>query len=208
MRFPGAVLLVLLTMLAAAGAADARLASAPSSSPRLLAVPRAIDAMCETTARHYGIKVLCPTVLPRASVGWPRGLPPPELHATLYGTKKLFAGLSFGYGAPWEPGLSPGYKQNAWRNRPCCFLHFDLVRANPRYWGPGGVRPQHATRVRLGGRVGWLRPADGRGELFGNHLRFYFRVSGVMWAATLHSFGNGTTRLLASLVKHVRIVTP
>lgn len=62
--------------------------------------------------------------------------------------------------------------------------------------------------MHLGGRVGWLRPADGKGTLFGNHVRFFFRVDGVMWAATLHSFGNGTTALLGRLVKHLRTVTP
>jgi hypothetical protein len=208
MGFTRGFLVALVPALSLAGASGAGPPSASLSAPRLLPVPRAIRATCETTARQFGIRVLCPTMLPRASVGWPRGRPPPSVHVMLYGTRHLFAGLSFGYGAPWEPGVSPGYEQNAWRNRPCCFMHFDLVRANARYWGPDGVRPHDARRVHLGGRVGWLRPADGRGALFGNHVRFFFRADRVMWAATLHSFGNGTTPLLARLVKRLRIVAP
>lgn len=106
-----------------------------------------------------------------------------------------FAGLSFMYfGGPPING-------------PRRFLHFELDRRSRCYYGDPGGRPPDSHRTRLGGRVGWLRPADGEGGYFGNHVRFFFRVGRSGWVASLHSFGIATTRLLARLVKRARVVT-
>src|SRR6266508_1841720 len=157
----------------------------------------------------------CPRRLPLASLpGWraPRGTPPPILVAQRYrpfrdGRARL-VGVSFGYGAPWEPDSGPDWRQHLWRNRPCCFLHFELYRAIK------GTPPMaaHVERAPLGGRSGLLAAAAGYGlgcdgPFFCNHLRFYWRERGSWYVATLHHFGVPETRtLLDRLVRELRPV--
>lgn len=108
-----------------------------------------------------------------------------------------FAGLSFMYDAK-PPGSDPSG-----------FLHFELDPRNLAYNGFPEGRPSSDSRwTRLGGRLGWLRSADGKGGYFGDHVRFFFAVGKTKWAATLHSFGPATTALLGRLVRRLRLVTP
>ena len=113
----------------------------------------------------------------------------------------------FTYGAPWENDVT-----QLWRNRPCCFLHFDLYR---RLSGPplvpGGARP-----AVVGGKHGLLAPAYGlgmacgggnRGIYFCNHVRFAWREAGKWYVATLHTFGRGTRPLLGRLIRELRPIT-
>lgn len=157
---------------------------------------------------------LCPRRLPRASLAYRAGATPPELTAErfrpLLNGGAFEAGISFSYGAPWEPDSGPDWQQHAWRNRPCCFLHFDLwhaVRGKPTF--PETTRP--AT---VGGVHGDLALATGAGlgcgprnagVYFCNHVRFRWKQGGMWFVATLHSFGNAETRaLLGRIIRELR----
>jgi hypothetical protein len=156
---------------------------------------------------------LCPRRLPRAWIAY-RGSRPPALTAERFAPGRngdaIEAGISFSYGAPWEPGSGPDWRQHAWRNRPCCFLHFDLWRAlrgKPTF-------PDTARPATLGGRKGDLAPAasaglacgaGNAGVYFCNHVRFRWKQGGSWFVATLHSFGNAeTTVLLGRLIRELR----
>jgi YVTN family beta-propeller protein len=149
--------------------------------------------------------VLCPSVLPRATLSW-IGFPPPAIHASPWGGK-LEPGLDIGYGAPWEPGAQ-GWRAHLWRNHVCCFLHFDVYRR------PAGRRtiPSTARPAMLGGRHGLLKAAAGyglacRGDAYlywCNHAAFLWREDGVPYVASLHNFGRGTVPLLGRLVAGLR----
>jgi hypothetical protein len=115
-------------------------------------------------------------------------------------------GLSFRYGTPVEPTPHwPAWRRNVWRNRPCCFLHFDVLWTPDR---PDAIPPGARPAV-VGGKRGLLKPAgsysmsNGPGNediYFGNHWRFTWLEGRVRFVATLHTFGPGTRRLLGRLV--------
>jgi hypothetical protein len=160
---------------------------------------------------------LCPRRLPRAWIAYRHGAAPPQLTAVRVAAGRngnaIEVGIMFSYGAPWEPDSGPDWKKHAWRNRPCCFFHFDLrhaVRGKPTV--PDAARP--AT---VGGRRGDLAVATGAGLACGagnagvyfcNHVRFRWKQDGSWYIATLHSFGNhATTALLGRLIKELRPIT-
>lgn len=185
-------------LVAGCGASGQRTSAQPKTSTDgvpLFPVAATLTATCQREAGHYHSLVLCPSVLPRASIG-SRSLR--RLRLTLYhGSPCGFAGVSFMYVG--GPSL----------HRPSGFLHFELDRRSRCYFGDPGGRPPGSHWTRLGGRVGWLEPAGPAPDwYFGDHVRFYFRVDKTGWVATLHSFGRGTTPLLARLVKRVDIVEP
>lgn len=174
----------------------------PVASARLYPAPKWVTVTCKQTADHFKIRVLCPAVLPRASLDQ-GDLPPPKVQLLVIRGGGYFGGFSFLYGAPLPTpkGYSPA------RDSPASFLHFEVDPANNGYYGGLNVR-QDARHVRLGGRVGWLRPADARGPFFGGHVRFYFKFAGHTWAATLHNYGTGTTALLDRIITRLRTVAP
>jgi hypothetical protein len=158
-----------------------------------------VTAQCESTARRFHAEVLCPSVLPKATVSVPRRFANlRRLRVIVYHAQGAgFAGLSFMYDA--EPPGKP----------PSGFLHFELDPRNLAYNSYPKGRPSCDSRwTRLGGRPGWLRPADGKGAYFGDHVRFFFAVGKTKWVASLHSFGRATTPLLARLVRQLKTVTP
>jgi hypothetical protein len=178
--------------------------------PILEAAPASVVAQCQLVQARIRVAVLCPRKVPRA---WLRawrarpGTPPPVLSAqhTEYldrGGRNLL--MTFGYGAPWEPDSGPGW-QHLWRNRPCCFLHFELFTrtAGRPFATTAGVRGV------LAGHLGVYLPALGnkpqcgaveRSAFWCNHAVFIWRQAGVQYAATLHYFGSGTRALLGRLV--------
>jgi hypothetical protein len=172
-----------------------------------------LSASVLTQCRLARVVELCPRRLPRASIAYRAQTPPPltaERFAAGRNGNAIEAGLSFTYGAPWEPDSGPDWRQHAWRNRPCCFLHFELwhaLRGKPTL--PDAARP--AT---LGGHQGDLAPAMGAGlgcgagnaaVYFCNHVRFRWKQGGSWFVATLHSFGNSeTTVLLGRLIRELR----
>ncbi len=120
-------------------------------------------------------------------------------------------GLDMGYGAPWEPP-GRGWRAHLWRNRPCCFLHFEV------YQRPAGraAIPSNARPATLGGRRGLLKAAAGYGlacpgdaHLYWcNHAAFLWTERGTRYVATLHLFGRrATIRLLGRLVASLRPAT-
>ena len=157
---------------------------------------------------------ICPARLPRATIALGRPSPPP-VYAERYRPGRngdaVMVGMSFSYGAPWEPGSGSGWRHHLWRNRPCCFLHLEIwrsLRGVPPF-------PDGAHRARLAGRVGDLAPATGYGLACGagnagvwfcNHTRFRWRESGVWYVASIHRFGKGgeDTRLLGRLIAELR----
>jgi DNA-binding beta-propeller fold protein YncE len=206
---------------AAVTAAVAVAGSAPGAAPRrsdpplpaafapirLTTAPGRVLARCRSIERRAHVPILCPTLLPRAFAGGIPGVPPPALVVTPMGDffQHRITGVDIAYGAPWESG---GWRAHRWRNRPCCFFHFDVFRrSRSRRAIPPGSR-----RARLGGRDGLLVPARegefyGNGLYWANHVRFLWQEHGVPYVATLHTFGERPTeRLLGRLVGSLRPV--
>ena len=173
----------------------------------LLPVPVRAVARCRSIQARAGVSLLCPTLLPRAIFGGVPGTPPRAVSVQPTGDffRRRIAGVDIAYGAPWE---GPGWRAHRWRNRPCCFLHFDVFRRAPGLAAiPKGARP--AT---LGGRHGLLAQAR-EGSFYGselywaNHVRFLWHERGVLYIATLHTFGEAETeRLLGRLIASLRPV--
>jgi hypothetical protein len=209
------------------------LRTAPDPAPasalapvRLLPTPARVLTQCRLAQAHSRFPILCPARLPRPFIGWPRNDRPPEPSAERLpapGTswrsrsdpryrKRQAGGLSIGYGAPWEPDSGPDWRLHLWRNRPCCFLHFEVFRrAEGLQHIPAGVRP--AT---LGGRRGLIKDATSYGLAsrendylyFANHTRFLWHEDGVAYVATLHRFGTKQEGrvLLGRLIRELRPV--
>lgn len=180
---------------------DPRLKSAATIN--LVEAPWTVTWSCRRLQARVRFAVLCPTVLPRAVLGYP-GEPPPVLGSDRYASSE--PGLDIGYGAPWETDSGGGVTKakvapHLWRNRPCCFLHFVVQRQV-------GPVPPTAEPHALGGVRGRLLPATGAyygGPYFANHVRFFFRRFGVNYVATLHAFGNeATAALLGRIVAGLR----
>jgi YVTN family beta-propeller protein len=173
---------------------------------RLVPLSARVVSRCRLIQSLARVPLLCPTLLPRATVGYP-GLPPSALSVQAitnsFGWK--VAGVDIGYGAPWE---GSGWRAHRWRNRPCCFLHFNVFRrASGRRAVPTRARPATA-----GGKHGLLVPAR-EGTYYGselysaNHVRFLWRAAGANWVATLHTFGESATeQLLGRLIASLRPV--
>ena len=177
---------------------------------RLYALPKRVLTKC-----HLARAVqLCPRRLPRAWIAYRRGAIPPALTAERFAARRNGSdsevGISFSYGAPWEPDSGPGWQQHLWRNRPCCFFHFELwhaLRGRPTF-------PDTARPAAVGSLHGDLAPATGAGlgcgagnagVYFCNHVRFRWKQGGSWFVATLHSFGNReTTALLGRLIRELR----
>jgi hypothetical protein len=174
---------------------------------RLVRSPPGVARVCRRVQARSASPVLCPAHLPRAFIGWPRGAPAPKISAS-----PLPGGINVGYGAPWEPDSGPDWRLHLWRNRPCCFLHFEVFRRPPgRAQVPATARP-----AALGGRRGLLADASSYGLASGgrdylyyaNHTRFLWRERGVPYVATLHRFGTAdeTRALLGRLLRGLRPV--
>jgi hypothetical protein len=213
MRFRGCLLA--LVVAAALTEAPGATGDAPPASVFRDAVlrpaPTAVRVQCQRAQARTLVPVLCPTRLPAATLGaWstPAGTPPPPLSAQVSdyldrGGRNIL--LTVGYGAPFEPDFGPGWRAHLWRNRPCCFLHFEVfARARGRSLPTVGGQP-----AALGGHRGIFLPALGnrvqcgstsRASFWCNHSVFVWRERGIQYAATLHYFGRGTRALLGRLV--------
>jgi hypothetical protein len=190
---------------------------------RLYPAPPSIVNRCRVAQARSRFPILCPARLPRPFIAWGREKPPALLAEMLpapgsswrsrsdpaYRNRRL-SGVSIGYGAPWEPDSGADWRRHLWRNRPCCFLHFEVFwRAEGRQHVPPGARP--AT---LGGRRGQLKDATSYGlaaptedgPYWANHARFLWREDGVPYVATLHRFGTKqeTRALLERLISELR----
>lgn len=177
--------------------------------PTLEPVPAAIARACVEMAARTPGRILCPRRLPRPFLGNLPGHEPLPLRLSIlsgrYGGGRLVpVGASFGYGAGWEPASGRDWKLHAWRNRPCCFLHFDVYEAPPR---PDWLRADRARPLRLAGRSGFFAWSSYHAPIgFSNHVRFAWREHGRWYVATLHFFGPGTKPLLEALVRELRPV--
>ena len=206
------------------------LTAAPDPAPpralapaRLFPTPARVIVQCRLAQARASFPILCPVRLPRPFVGWPRDEPPDAVAEILLAPgassrsraqrrRAPAGGLSIGYGAPWEPSSGPDWRLHLWRNRPCCFLHFELGRrAEGRRHVPAGAEP-----AQLGGRRGLLKDATTYGAFsregdhlyWANHTRFLWRENGVPYVATLHRFGTEqeTRALLGRLLRQLRPV--
>ena len=216
----------------AIGACRQPLKPAPDPAPasalapaRLLPTPIRILTQCRLAQARSPFPILCPARLPRPFLSWPRAEPPRPAAERLPapGTswrsrsdpryrQRSFGGVSIGYGAPWEPDSGRDWRLHLWRNRPCCFLHFEV------FWRREGGRhvPAGARPAKLGGRRGLLKDAssyalvsrDNDHLYFPNHPRFLWREKDIPYVATLHRFGTKreTRALLARLIRELRPV--
>ena len=172
---------------------------------RLFPTPVRVLTQCRLKQAQTAFPILCPARLPRPFLSWPPGEPLPAVHA-----ERIPGGLTIGYGGPWEPDSGPDWRLHLWRNRPCCFLHFELFRRAPgRRNMPAGARS-----ASLGGRHGLLKYATSYGPIgasgdymyWPNHVRFLWRENGVDYVASLHRFGTNaeTHALLGRLIRGLR----
>jgi hypothetical protein len=217
MRLRLVALIVIGSLASATGAAISGNTTdpAPRAAFALLRL-QAVPAWAELRCRRSGVR-LCPSALPRPFLGpllstGENGHPPAlQVQTKTYLDRGgRFAWVSFSYGGDWEPDSGPDWRQHLWRNRPCCFLHFEVYR---RLSGPP-VISENGKPAAIGGRRGYLAQAVGSGTSCGppngngdhaaywcNHLRFVWKQNGTWYAAGLHSFGRGTRDLLAQLVR-------
>ena len=205
---------VVLSSAAVAHAGEPMFTYAPRhvfSQPKLYPLPRQAVVQCQL-ARKLGVR---PARLPRATVALRPEDAPPRLVAERYRPGRngsaVLVGTSFAYGAPWEPASGPNWRAHLWRNRPCCFLHFEIWRAlagKPTF-------PSTAQPASLGGHRGDLARATGyglacgpgdAGVFFCNHTRFRWQANGVWFIASLHRFGSmgETQALLNRLIRQLR----
>ena len=208
----GAVGVIAIVAATAAGAWSDPRPPTVMAPTTLSPLPRQALNQCRLATR-LGI---CPTRLPRAFIGL-RG-PPPQLVAERFkqlNGRTLLVGMSFSYGAPWEPDSGAGWQDHVWRNRPCCFLHFELwksLRGRPGF-------PEKSRRAVIGGRHGDLAPSSGfgmacgpgnAGVFFCNHTRFRWRAGKTWYVASLHRFGaeRETQVLLGKILSTLRPVRP
>ena len=192
---------------------------------RLLSTPARVLAQCRHAEARSPFPILCPRRLPRPFVGWRQNEPPRltalvlpapgsswSSHSDPRYLHRRLAGVTIGYGEPWEPDSGPDWRVRLWRNRPCCFLHFEVFRRGAgRAQIPAGARP-----AELGGRRGLLKDASAYGlasptgdyMYFSNHTRFLWRDHGVDYVATLHRFGTKaeTRALLGRLIRELKPV--
>jgi hypothetical protein len=192
---------------------------------RLLPTPDRVLALCRRAQARSPHSILCPRRLPRPFIGW-RGHEPRLDAAMLPAPGAVWSsrsdpryrnrragGVTIGYGGPWEPDSGPDWQVHLWRNRPCCFLHFEIFwRRSGRQQIPAGARP-----AELGGRRGLLKDATSWGIAspgddylyWPNHTRFLWRENGVDYVASLHRFGTKaeTRALLGRLILELRPVT-
>ncbi len=208
-------LLLAVTALAGPPVAVAAPADAPPPgvlrpAPLVPLAPQTV-AKCRRFARAAHVALLCPRRLPRSWVG-PPGFPPPRLTADRVLARGVgqrpTIGVDFHYGFAWEPSHGPGWRRHLWRNRPCCFLHFEVYRRPDRRPVPWRARP-----AVLGGRPGLLLAARGYGisapghrGYWANHHTFFWRERRTNYVASLHLFGPGTRALLDRLVAELRPV--
>jgi hypothetical protein len=194
------------------------------SPPKLLPTPRRVIAECRRAQGRSPFPILCPLRLPRPLVAW-RGDVPRLVAAMLPAPGTVWSsrsdprylhrragGVTIGYGGPWEPDSGPDWREHLWRNRPCCFLHFEI------FWRRAGRRqiPSGARPATLGDRRGLLKAASSYGlasptgdyMYFPNHTRFLWREHGVDYVATLHRFGKTaeTRALLGRLIRELEPV--
>ena len=174
---------------------------------RLVPLHPAGRSLCTRVQARTSIPILCPVRLPRATTGW-ADRPPPKLVLSAFENwpGRRSTGISFSYGAPWEPGSGRDWRHHLWRNRPCCFLHFDVLT---RPWTKAAV-PAGAREAVVGGKRGFLKHATTWGMggedylYFPNHARFVWRDRRIAHVATLHYFGRGTRTLLGRLIRELR----
>lgn len=197
--------------------------AAAFATPRLFPTPRRVLNQCRLAQARSRFPILCPVRLPRPFLGWPNADPPMPAAQRLPAPgvawrsrsderyrNRTFSGVSIGYGAPWEPDSGPDWRLHLWRNRPCCFLHFEV------FWRQEGPRhvPAGARSATIGGRRGLLKDATSYGLVapnndhlyWSNHTRFLWRENGVPYVATLHRFGKPeeTRALLDRLIRELR----
>jgi hypothetical protein len=183
-----------------------RVGRAPT--PRLWPLPERTRRQCARLQAHVHFVVLCPQQVPRPTRGWTRGDRPPPFYSDIFGSPQhpelpTPYGIEVGYSAAVEPQSGRNSRRLVWHNRPCCFLHFTV-------FVPHGPLPSGLVRARIGGKRGEALYARGYGLrgsqrfYWANHTWFFWRERGVVYAASLHYFGDGTTDLLARLIGQLK----
>jgi hypothetical protein len=187
----------------------------------LLPVRRPVERLCHSVARRASLSILCPSVLPRASVGTRPTDPPAPLRALGFGSRsERDFHLLFIYNAPSE---------NLRRNDPARFLHFDVlgyrrgvvvrqdlthVLLDTSARSPTGPRfLRRVRRLDIGGRRGVLYsglPFDKGGNELGGHYTFIWPEGEMVIGASLHAWTPSKHALetLKALVSHLKVVRP
>jgi YVTN family beta-propeller protein len=172
-------------------------ASSNPDTVRLGPLPDNVLEVCRRAQAERSLELLCPALLPRATVGYP-GQPPNPLTARVLFDGRRAVGIEFAYGAPYET------KQ--WRNHPRRFLHLAIFRGDSSYTQP----PHGSTRLgrrRLAGRTGLLHhapPYFRGGGYHGNHLIFRWRNGETPYTASLHSWRrDDALRLLEEVLNNL-----
>ncbi len=165
---------------------------------RLYAAPASVARLCRGAQQGFPLIVLCPTLLPKATLPNMPGKPVGSLE-----TVRDPGGYEVNYGDAWEPLSGVGWKRHLWRNRPCCFFHFTLVVYGRR--APSSYFPDQRNPPERPIMCGGYRAHLYKGRIAG-HIVVLFTRRGVHYDATEHSFGDGTLTLLCRIIRGLRPV--
>jgi virginiamycin B lyase len=153
--------------------------------------------VCHRAQATGSFPVVCPTRLPRATVGYP-GQPPNALTAMPIGGEGSIDGVEFGYGAPYE--------EQPWKNEPARFLHLAVLDGTSPLAQPAPNWERMGKR-HLGGRTGELyrAPAYPEGGYHGNHFIYTWQQGDQAYAVSLHAWrARETLQLLRTIVTGLR----
>jgi hypothetical protein len=159
--------------------------------------PASVASTCEVAQSRTSIPLLCPTAVPRATVGTPAGAKPPKLVSNVLSDSGELWAIQLVYSAPSETDMAA--------NKPSRFFHF-LLLAGPQVNSRVHDELQGATVLgtpRLGGQVGTLlyQPNISTNQ---HHLVFIFRRN-TWYAASLHAWAprSQAIAVLGAIVSHL-----
>jgi YVTN family beta-propeller protein len=161
-------------------------------------VPPQVLRVCHLAEATGSLPVLCPTRLPRATVGYPIQPPNALTARPIKGPEGRIEGIEFGYGAPYE--------NQPRKNEPARFLHLAVLDGTSPLSQPAPNWERMGDRL-VGGIKGELyrAPPYPEGGYHGDHFIFRWTRAGQSYAVSLHAWRTQETlQLLGAIVTGLR----